>query len=174
MEKAKQKRKGAKRSYEDGRKYLKTWEKEFPWVTSVQSEGSEQAFCKLCRKTLQTHRGTLSKHENGAQHRKISMSISNTQTFPKKLKVSPVSDSVKRAELELAVTMCCHCSIQTIDHLGEIVKRNGKGSTLENIRLHRTKCTTLISSVLSPSLKAELKNDIKGKNSLLCLMRRLT
>ena len=165
MEKAKQARKAVKRSYEDSRKYLKTWEKEFPWLTSVLSEGSEQAFCKFCRKTLQTHRGTLVKHEKGAQHIKITsfVSISNTLNFPKKIKVSPVSASVKRAELELAVTMCCHCSIQTIDHLGKVIKKNGKGSTLENIRLHRTKCTTLISSVLSPSLKAELKNYIKGK-----------
>lgn len=152
-------RKQARKSYDDNRKYLKSREKEFPWLTSVLSEGSEHAFCKLRRKTLQTHRGTLGKHEQGAQHRKIvsSVSVSKTLNFPKKLKLSPVSDDVKRAELELALTMCCHCSIQTIDHLGEVIKKNGKGSTLGNIRLHRTKCTTLISSVLSPSLKAEVK-----------------
>ncbi|XP_068239267.1 SCAN domain-containing protein 3-like [Palaemon carinicauda] len=151
-----------KKSYDQNRKYLECWEKEFPWLTSVKSAGKVVAFCKLCRKNLQTHRGTLLKHEQGMQHKNTanSMAISRTINFPKK---SKVTDDLKRAELELALITCCHCSIRTTDHMGEIIKRNGKGSVLEHLRLHRTKCTHIITSVISPSFKAELKKGVQGK-----------
>lgn len=40
---------------------------------------------------------------------------------------------------------------------------HGKGSELENLKLHRTKCSKLISKVIAPGLYYELKNDIKDK-----------
>lgn len=144
--------KRARKSYDDNRKYLESWEKEFTWLTSVTSQGVKLPFCKLCRKSLQPHCGTLAKHAQGAQHKEVfkSASVSKTLNF---LKKKPgLSDDLKRIELELALATCCHCPTLAIDHLGEVIKKNGKGSTLEHLRLHRTKCTALINSVLSPSL----------------------
>lgn len=88
-------------------------------------------------------------------------STSQVLNFPKKHQDVP--DKLKRAELQLAVATCCHCSTAAIDHLSEVIKINGTGSTLENLRLHRTKCTALINSVVSPSLRDELISDMKGK-----------
>ena len=42
-------------------------------------------------------------------------------------------------------------------------KKLGKGSSLENIRLHRTKCSLLLKSVISSSLKNDIASRIKGK-----------
>lgn len=155
-------RKKAKKSYDKNRKYLESWESDFPWLTSMTTENTKLAYCKLCRKTLHTHRGTLSKHANGAQHKK-----NVTAAFiPQAQHISSnnrSTDEVKRAELELALATCCHCSIQAIDHFGEVIKKNGTGSTLENLRLHRTKCTALIHSVLSPAIQDEVITDIRGK-----------
>lgn len=129
-----------KKSYDDNRKYLESWEREFPWITSVTSKDTRLAFCKLCRKSLQPHQGTLTKHAQGTQHKRVVNSVStshmlNVTTKPK------LTEEVKRAELEVALATCCHCSIVAIDHLGEVRRKNGKGSPLENIKLHRTKCT---------------------------------
>ena len=50
-----------------------------------------------------------------------------------------------------------------IDHLGEVIKKHGTGSNLGEINLHRTKCSRLVDCVIAPSLKEELKHDLKGK-----------
>ena len=73
-----------------------------------------------------------------------------------------MSNQTKQAELQLAVATCCHNSVASIDHFGEIIKKLGKGSSLENIRLHRTKCSLLIKSVIA-SLKNDIASRIKGK-----------
>lgn len=50
-----------------------------------------------------------------------------------------------------------------MDHIGEVIKKNGKGSILAKIKLHRTKCSKLITEVVSPALKQELKKDLQGE-----------
>lgn len=57
---------------------------------------------------------------------------------------------IKRAELQVAMTTCCHCSTTAIDHLSDVIKMNGTGSTLEKLPLHHMKCTALINSVVFP------------------------
>lgn len=52
-------RKKWKNSYEANRRYLDIWEKDIPWITSTTVNGVKLAFCKLCMKTLQPHRGIL-------------------------------------------------------------------------------------------------------------------
>ncbi|GFO11546.1 Zinc finger mym-type protein 1 [Plakobranchus ocellatus] len=74
-----------------------------------------------------------------------------------------ISDDVKSAKLQLAAAMACHCSISAIDHLGEIIVKYGQGSTIGNIKIHRTKCANLIKNVLSPSLKEVVISNFKNK-----------
>lgn len=59
--------------------------------------------------------------------------------------------------------MACHSALLTMDHLGEVIARNAKGSKLGNIRMHRTKCTKILTNVVSPALKEELIADVQGK-----------
>ncbi|KAK3932768.1 Zinc finger MYM-type protein 1, partial [Frankliniella fusca] len=68
--------------------------------------------------------------------------------------------TVTEADLKLAVFIAMHCAVQSIDHLGEILTVLGKGSPLEKLRLHRTKCSKLISNVVAPVFLTEIKNDI--------------
>lgn len=55
-----------------------------------------------------------------------------------------------------------HSSIRSIDHLGEILRNIGGDveSELANLRLHHTKCNSIINNVISPALLATLVDDI--------------
>ncbi|KAG7165458.1 SCAN domain-containing protein 3-like 6 [Homarus americanus] len=44
-----------------------------------------------------------------------------------------------------------------------MMKKNSKGSELENLQLHRTQCSKLLSKIIAPALFEELKEDAKGK-----------
>ena len=57
---------------------------------------------------------------------------------------SACTDQVKKAELEIAVAVSCHSINLSVDHFGELVKKNGKGSTVGKINLHRTNAPTLL------------------------------
>eukprot|EP00794_Sanderia_malayensis_P009867 gene9867-biopygen8124 len=50
-----------------------------------------------------------------------------------------------------------------IDHFGEIIVQGGIGSKLEKMKLHRTKCSSLIKNVVSPALHADLCEDMAGE-----------
>lgn len=150
-----------KGSYDSGRKYNKAWEEKFVWVKKA-SEGSEDAFCKLCKTTIAPKVSRLAAHEKTKGHSSRVSASSKCQTLPVKF-FRKQDNEKKRVELELAVAIACHCSTASVDHLGEIVKRNGKGSDLENIQLHRTKCSILLSKVISPALFKLFKDDVHGK-----------
>lgn len=62
----------------------------------------------------------------------------------------------RRKNLKLAVHIATHLALRSIDHIGELLKAFGKGSCLENLRMHRTKCTKLILNVISPSIVEQL------------------
>ena len=149
-----------KSGYDSDRKFKKEWMKEFLWVTEA-PDGSQSAYCKLCKCNIIAKKCSLVAHENTSKHkeRAPSKSLAPPLGFQR---VEPETD-VKRAELEMAVALCCHCSISSIDHLGELMKRHGQGSTLGKMKLHRTKCSKLLTEVVSPAMKAELKKAAAGK-----------
>jgi hypothetical protein len=56
-----------KGSHESGRKYSKAWESKFCWVSKA-SDGTENAFCKLCHITVKPKTSNLTNHEKSAKH----------------------------------------------------------------------------------------------------------
>lgn len=107
-----------KASYDSGRKYNKTWESKFSWLSKA-SDGSEDAFCKLCHVVIKPKQSNLTKHEKSEKHTQRVKAL--TSVKPIHVVGNPtITDEVKAAEIELAVTMACHSSIQTIDHLGDV------------------------------------------------------
>ena len=164
MEPANKKWKG---SYENSRQYNPKWEKEFSWL-SKNSNGN--AYCKYCHCSVAPKHTNIKQHENSVKHKSKApgylqkkLEVISTPRVPK------VSDDVKTAELQLAVTMACHCSISAIDHLSDIIVKHGAGITLGNIKIHRTKCKSLIKNVLSPSLQEDVVLDFKDKKYCLII-----
>ena len=165
-----------KEKYEKGRKYKNDWEKEYPWVEAlVVKESNEEtgaescttkARCKVCDKILLPRKASIRGHQETTEHKNRieSRDRSARLNFPAAEGGSrKVKNATKVAELKLACTICCHCAVLSVDHIGEVVKECGYGSSLEKIRVHRTKCSRLISNVISPSYKDELKKAMAGK-----------
>ena len=78
-------------------------------------------------------------------------------------------DKVKAVELQTAVSMTCHCVIRTVDHLSEIMIAHWHGSTLEHIKLHRSKCACLIKNIISSALKTDLTDNFQNKKYAIIL-----
>ena len=148
------------RQYEKGRKYKVEWERDFVWVSA--DEGSDKAYCKLCRRSVLAKRDSLVQHSNSTAHKSrtpnASASKPLTNFFQRDNK-----KSTQRIELILATHTACHTAIRTIDHLGEILASNGKKSDFSDLKLHRTKCTRLITEVIAPAFKETMVEDIADK-----------
>ena len=69
-----------------------------------------------------------------------------------------VENKTKNSEIKIAAYIACHSSVNSVEHLGEIVQDSFHG----DFRLHRTKCAALIRNVISPECKKELLTDLKG------------
>ena len=136
-------------SYDSTRKFKPVLEKEFPWIKKY--DKVEEVYCKLCRKSIAPRKAAIIQHSKTKEHSLNANAESNTVTL-ENVFIPKVSDSTHTAELELAAAVCCHSSLICVDQLGEIIKRNGKGSTVSTINLHRTKCSRLVESVIAPSL----------------------
>ncbi|KAK6168647.1 hypothetical protein SNE40_019839 [Patella caerulea] len=138
------------------------WEKQYAWLTEV--EGN--MYCKICRKKIIPKLYSIARHEKTDEH---CGKIKNKQTMrPLNVSSTPrrpgIDKSVKCAEIQMAVSMACHCSISAIDHIGEIVGKYGQGSTLQKMQLHKTKCSKVITEVVAVSLKEELKRNVQNKH----------
>lgn len=82
-----------------------------------------------------------------------------TDTFKKKT-VDP-SEELKEFEIKYSVITACHCSVRSVKYQTELFAEYGKGSVLENVKLHRTKCMCLIKNVVSAALFEELLDDLR-------------
>ena len=146
-------------SYESTRRFNEKWKEEFNWVTK--DLDTNMAKCSLCSCLIANKKTNLIAHEKSNKH-KTQVSLQSgarpLQNFVKKS-----STDTKVAECEIAVSMVCHASFQAIDHLSEVMVKHGKGSTLENIKLHRTKCSRILTQVIVPALKDQLKKSLKEK-----------
>ena len=151
--------------YETGRKYKKEWERQYVWVTES-PDGQGTAYCKICKKSMQPKVWSLSKHESSTEHAKrVKEKSTNKTLFVEKTpSAKKKSNLLKQAEIQFAVGIVCHASVAAVDHLGEIACQHGTGSTIGDLHLHRTKCSQLVTKVVSPALKSELKNDVAGKH----------
>ena len=152
----------SKKGYETGRKYRNCWESTFPWVTQS-STSTTMAKCKLCQIDLRPHKGNLEQHQKSASHLARDRNLNKKQAPLQFAKIPTVSTLSKEADIHLALSICCHTSVSTIDHLGEIIALYSKGSCLEGLKLHRTKCTQLIQNVISPSFEEEVESALKNK-----------
>lgn len=74
-----------------------------------------------------------------------------------------VANKNKAIDLKLAVYVATHSAIRSMDHLSDLLLQLGKKSTLESLHMHRTKCSKLISNVISSALLSELVEDVGNK-----------
>ncbi|CAB4001705.1 zinc finger MYM-type 6-like [Paramuricea clavata] len=147
--------------YDSGKKYSKAWESKFSWVSKA-SDGTENAFCKLCHTTIKLKTSNLTNHEKSTKHMQR-VKLSTTMKPIQVVRTPRACDELKTTEIKLAVSVACHSALLTIDYLGKVISRNATGSKLEDLKLHRWKCTKILTNVVAPALKGELIADVKGR-----------
>jgi hypothetical protein len=156
-----------KASYNSNRKYCGKWEETFVWVWKA-ADGSQATYYKLCHCNILPRISNLSNHEKSEKHKRRTPLQGETQLNVRKTP-RPDMDKVKAAELQIAVSMVCHCAIRAVDHLSEIMTAYGHGSTLQYIKLRRSKCACLIKNINSPALKTDLTDDFQNKKYAIIL-----
>ncbi|KAK3925608.1 Zinc finger MYM-type protein 1 [Frankliniella fusca] len=119
------------------------------------------AECTVCDVPLRAHYTDLIKHANKDKLK------ANMETFHRAkqhslqtMGVQVVHNEEKRVDLKLAMFIAVHSNTRSKDHLCDLLKDIGKGTTLEHLRLHRTKCSKIIKNVLAPALLTDLVVDL--------------
>lgn len=102
---------------------------------------------------MQPKMWSISKHEKSAErnNRVNEKATIKPLHWEKLLSMENKSIPVKLAEIQFGVGIACH---------GLIVSKHGVGSHIASIQLYRTKCSNLITKVVSLALKSELKKDV--------------
>ncbi|KYN18889.1 Zinc finger MYM-type protein 1, partial [Trachymyrmex cornetzi] len=118
--------------------------------------------CSMCCVNLRAHHDGLVKHANSKMHRSKMQSVNrNIQKNIENLGIEVINFEAKSIDLLLTMYIATHTSIKSIDHLSELLKILGKGSKLEKLQIHRTKCSMLITNVLAPAILSDLIEDVK-------------
>ncbi|XP_077261215.1 uncharacterized protein LOC143896920 [Temnothorax americanus] len=142
----------------DKRKYCKEWEStEWAkgWLQHIDSakyknpNDPNEAYCKICDQSLRRHLSDLQKHARSKKHRENSAVLNRTKykSLMSHGYQATITAEKKIVDIKLALYITMHSSIRSVDHLGELLSILGKGSNLENLRLHRTKCSNMIKHI---------------------------
>ena len=139
------------------------------WISPVPSN-QFKAFCRICQSELKAHKAVLRKHQQSPEHQEKSKAEGIVTELPKFIKQAS-SEEQKKADIRLAVYVAEHSAIRSVDHLGELLSKNhSESQTLANLKLHRTKCTYLLTNVIAPSLHEELVKDVEESNNRFSLI----
>lgn len=120
-------------------KYNKKWEREFPWLEPVH-DNINQASCKYCRQVMKAKLDIVRAHGLGLKHKNRSPFVNEKGKSHLPFKpVTVIPIELKKVELKLTMMAVCHTSFKAVNHISELVRKEGEGSYLQKIKLHRTK-----------------------------------
>lgn len=139
--------------------YRKEWESDpelKSWIAPVMTDESK-ARCKYCKLELRAHYHDLKTHAGRNKHcaRCTPYTPSITAFTTASTGSGTISDDQKHREIITATYVATNTSINAVDEFGEILKEE-----LGAFRMHRTKCTALINSLLGPYFKQQLLDDV--------------
>ncbi|CAH1106772.1 unnamed protein product [Psylliodes chrysocephalus] len=134
-------------------KYRGEWEK-LPemkgWLQPCTTDYTK-AYCKYCKCFINARLGDIKKHNISLKHKAAEKPFSCPRQ--QKLNFEPNNKGVttqQRKEGDICLFVAAHTSINAIDHLCEI----------NNVPVHRTKCTNLIKNVVGPHFMKDLLFDV--------------
>ncbi|XP_031352107.1 SCAN domain-containing protein 3-like [Photinus pyralis] len=151
-------------------KYKKTYRKEWESIPVfkgwLQQVDSDIAKCKYCNVELRPHKTDLIKHSKTQQHIRKASNVPSTSQLARFgiVAESSFSNDQKVRDLKLATFVAVHSTLNTMDHLCDLLKDIGK-SSFSDLRMHRTKCTQVIRKVLAPSIIKDIIDDINNSNA---------
>jgi len=142
------------------------------WLAAVVDDPF-RAKCKACDSKFTAGLSDIKRHSESAAHKKRMLTFRKQQYLSSWVRPSSTSTSekdeldtkVKFTEIKLASYFCEHnIPMKSIDHLSELLKEIFPDSEIaNNVKMHRTKCTSIVTNVLgkreTASLSSELKNN---------------
>ncbi|XP_043064673.1 uncharacterized protein LOC122320565 [Drosophila ficusphila] len=132
------------------------------WLTLDPSDDLK-CFCKYCKSSINAKLCDLQAHAKTTKHKSSASSFSQTNKITI---VSSVSMKTSQKEAALCLYIATHSAVSPIDHLGLLCGNNFQDGGA--MKLHRSKCTSVIKNILAPSFITLLKPDIgDAKYSLL-------
>ncbi|CAG9793237.1 unnamed protein product [Diatraea saccharalis] len=129
--------------------------------------GKGEAFCKICITPLRAHKTDLEKHMKTKTHKDRELRFSKKQAKLTSFGYSSINNSSSKEkiiDIQISAYVAAHSSIRSIDHLTDVLKTCGTGSPLENIQLHRSKCSVIIKNVLEPAMLKELLEEVGNQS----------
>lgn len=134
------------------------------WLKPVAGE-VQRAFCTACHCQLQAKKKTLLDHGKSSKHKKSIVLRKNFVRDISPFLATPVEKAIKIAELKLAAHIAEHSAFSTCDHLGELICHlDVTASNLAKMKIHRTKCSLLITNAIAPNLHREVLDDIMSSD----------
>ena len=133
------------------------------WLMPVIGDDTK-AYCKFCKSTIKEKYQDLKLHCETRKHKTyIPTQINTLDCF--KVKCNDSS----QIEAAIAMFVTSHCAIKNCDHFVDLRKSIIKDSKcLNDVQMHRTKCTNIIKNILCDHFEKDLRDDIgAGKFSLL-------
>ena len=89
----------------------------------------------------------IERHAETTKHKKAKQSF-HEQT---QLSFNTLSNDVKATEAGISLFVAGYCSLIVVDHLSELCKVHfGDSKGCKNLKLRRSKCSSVISNVLAP------------------------
>ncbi|KAL4719405.1 hypothetical protein ACJJTC_015099, partial [Scirpophaga incertulas] len=152
-------------------KYRKEWEdnSDFKgWLSPVQGTDLK-GMCRWCQTEFFAKISDIKKHSQSIKHKSKAEIIIKQKPLPPFLPVDKIKPS-SRAEAAMALFIAEHCSVVTVEHLGEMCKKLFSDSKCgHDIHIHRTKCSEIINEVLGPHFTESLRLDIGDQKFSLIL-----
>lgn len=121
--------------------FVKSWLRESKFKTWLQEGQDGSAHCKLCSTTLRPKHDALIEHSKTNEHIKALSDFKCCENVKPLTSLGITSDraannTIKTAELKLAVFIAEHCSMNTVDHMGELLKTlSPNDDTMTKIRV---------------------------------------
>ena len=77
--------------------------------------------------------------------------------------IKPGNNEAHDIEGCIAMFHSCHCAITNCDHMNDMLKHNISDSRIiHDVKMHRTKCTNIITNVLCPYFEKEFTDDMRS------------
>ena len=138
--------------------YRKEWETDpelKSWIAPAPADDSK-ARCRYCNVELRAHLNDLREHGATKKHKARCQPSVKSFAVPTGYGAgATIKDDQKRRGLRVATYVACHTSINAVDDLSDILQ-----DEMGAFKMHRTKCTAVITSVLAPHFREELREDI--------------
>lgn len=152
-------------------KYRQAWEADplfKKWIKPLPKDPTK-ALCFYCKCELSAKRSDLIRHMQTAKHQKAVKPFNQIELKQPEIsfKVNAFENQNSQAMLALYITV--HSPFQSVDHLSGLCCSAFKDSKAANFKLHRTKCTNIITNILAPHFLENLLKDLSDSHFSLIL-----